>query len=248
MRTLVILASVLGLGLVSVESAMASDVYNGYSRNDRPYNGYKRHDHSYNGYSRGDQSYNGYSRNRHSYNGYSRNDYPYNGYSRRTVQKSQYQTRYTRTVTRSTNDRYQASRHAFPSRISSPGGRLFIFSPRMLAWAAYSPDGQLVRTGRASGGSGWCSDIGRSCRTPQGSFRIHSLGSAGCRSTIYPKPRGGAPMPYCMFFSKYYGVHGSYDVPNYNASHGCVRVTPSDAAWLRFNFMTVGTRVVVKPY
>ena len=52
----------------------------------------------------------------------------------------------------------------------------------------------------------------------------------------------------CMFFSKYYAVHGSYEVPNYNASHGCIRVTPADAKWLYYNFIEIGTPVVVKPY
>ncbi|MCB1827469.1 MAG: L,D-transpeptidase, partial [Coxiellaceae bacterium] len=37
-------------------------------------------------------------------------------------------------------------------------------------------------------------------------------------------------------------------VPNYNASHGCVRVKPNAAKWLRYNFMTIGTRVVVTSY
>lgn len=55
-------------------------------------------------------------------------------------------------------------------------------------------------------------------------------------------------MPYCMFFTQYYGVHGSYDVPNYNASHGCIRVPVKDAKWLYNNFIDIGTPVVVKPY
>lgn len=144
--------------------------------------------------------------------------------------------------------KFHGLKRAFPSRISPPGVRLFIFSPRKNAWAAYMPDGRLVGYGRASGGAGWCSDIKRSCRTPRGTFTVHSLGSAGCKSTRYPLGKGGAPMPYCMFFSKYYAVHGSPHVPNYNASHGCVRVKPVAAKWLRYNFMTIGTRVVVTSY
>jgi lipoprotein-anchoring transpeptidase ErfK/SrfK len=124
----------------------------------------------------------------------------------------------------------------------------FIFNPRSHSYTAINDNGKVVKTGRASGGSSWCSDIKRSCRTPVGSFRVWSKGGPGCKSSRYPKPRGGAPMPYCMFFSKYYAVHGSNDVPNHNASHGCVRVTPSDAQWLSANFIHVGTKVVVKPY
>jgi lipoprotein-anchoring transpeptidase ErfK/SrfK len=51
-----------------------------------------------------------------------------------------------------------------------------------------------------------------------------------------------------MFFSQYYAIHGSYEVPNYNASHGCVRVKPSDAKWLSSNFISIGTKVVIQPY
>jgi lipoprotein-anchoring transpeptidase ErfK/SrfK len=51
-----------------------------------------------------------------------------------------------------------------------------------------------------------------------------------------------------MFFSKYYAIHGSPDVPNRNASHGCVRVKPKAAKWLRHHFIKVGTRVVITAY
>lgn len=98
-------------------------------------------------------------------------------------------------------------------------------------WYAYE-DGRVVGSGRASGGRGYCPDIHRGCHTPTGGFRILSIGPANCRSSIYPKPHGGAPMNYCMFFSRMYAIHGSNDVPNYNASHGCVRVLPAAARWL----------------
>lgn len=124
----------------------------------------------------------------------------------------------------------------------------FIFNPRSHTWTAMSVSGKVIRSGRASGGRSYCPDIRRGCHTPSGTYNVISKGGAGCRSSRYPVGKGGAPMPYCMFFSRYYAVHGSYDVPNYNASHGCVRVTPSDAHWLSKNFMHVGTKVVVKPY
>ena|SRR3990167_2736296 len=124
----------------------------------------------------------------------------------------------------------------------------FIYNPRTLTWKAINSHGKIVRTGRGSSGRKYCPDIGRGCRTPTGTYHIISKGGASCKSSRYPRPHGGAPMPYCMFFSKMYAVHGSYDVPNYNASHGCVRVPKSDARWLYNNFMTIGTKVVIKPY
>jgi L,D-transpeptidase catalytic domain len=124
----------------------------------------------------------------------------------------------------------------------------FVFSPRSLTWRAYNSQGRVIRSGRASGGAHYCRDVGRACRTPVGSFRIISKRGPGCRSSRYPRGRGGARMPYCMFFSKYYAIHGSYDVPRRNASHGCIRVHPGAAKWLSHNFIRIGTRVVVTSY
>jgi lipoprotein-anchoring transpeptidase ErfK/SrfK len=123
----------------------------------------------------------------------------------------------------------------------------FVYNPRSLQWQAIR-NGKVVRSGKGSGGSHYCRDIKRSCRTPSGTYSIISKGGSSCRSSRYPVGRGGAPMPYCMFFSKYYAIHGSPDVPNHNASHGCIRVRPHDARWLNQNFMHIGSRVVVKSY
>lgn len=125
---------------------------------------------------------------------------------------------------------------------------VFIFNPRTKSYTAINSNGKVVRKGRASGGRSYCPDIGRSCRTPSGTFHIISKGPASCKSSRYPLGGGGAKMPYCMFFSKYYAIHGSDDVPNYNASHGCVRVRPGDAYWLSKNFIKIGTKVIVKSY
>ncbi|MDI9818209.1 MULTISPECIES: L,D-transpeptidase [unclassified Legionella] len=123
----------------------------------------------------------------------------------------------------------------------------FIFNPRSLTWKAVK-NGKVIKSGRASGGSKYCADVRRPCRTPSGTYRIISKRGADCQSSRYPLGRGGAKMPYCMFFSKYYAIHGSYDVPNYNASHGCIRVHPGDALWLHRNFIRIGTKVIVHPY
>lgn len=131
---------------------------------------------------------------------------------------------------------------------SSLFANTFIFSPRTHSFKAINDRGKVVKTGRASGGKNYCADIHRRCRTPVGTFRIIRKGGAGCKSSRFPIGRGGAPMPYCMFFLKSYAIHGSYDVPKRNASHGCIRLEPSDAKWLSRNFMRIGTKVVVRPY
>ncbi len=124
----------------------------------------------------------------------------------------------------------------------------FVFSPRTLQWQAINSNGKVVRSGHGSGGRGYCPDIHRSCRTPTGTYHVIAKSGPGCHSSRYPVGKGGAPMPYCMFFSHYYAIHGSPDVPNRNASHGCIRVVPGDAKWLNQNFVHIGTEVVVKPY
>ncbi len=136
---------------------------------------------------------------------------------------------------------------AYAMSPSNYGGKVFIFDPKTLIWSAYD-HGDLVRSGRGSGGQNYCADSHHACHTPVGVFKVWRKGGADCKSSMYPLPHGGAPMQYCMFFSKYYAVHGSNEVRPFNASHGCIRILPSEAAWLSKNFMDIGTTVVVKPY
>jgi len=58
---------------------------------------------------------------------------------------------------------------------------------------------------------------------PTGIFRYHA-------STIY----SGSPMPYSIFFLRGYAIHGSYETKYLGrpASHGCVRLRPTNAAAL----------------
>ena len=83
-----------------------------------------------------------------------------------------------------------------------------------------------------------------------GTHRVYSLGGPGCISHLFPIPRGGAPMPYCMYFSGGQALHGvpPYEVGEGNFSHGCVRMHVGDAEWLRYNFVNEGTKVIVRPY
>ncbi len=126
--------------------------------------------------------------------------------------------------------------------------KTFVFDPVQHKWFAYE-NGNLVKSGVASGGSNYCADIHRRCHTPVGVFSVRDKGGPGCKSSIYPIGKGGAPMPYCMHFTKFYAVHGSYEVvPGKNVSHGCIRIYPEAARWLSQNFMNIGTKVIVKPY
>jgi hypothetical protein len=138
---------------------------------------------------------------------------------------------------------------AFPATREATGRKVFIFDPKAAAWAAYDAQGNRVQTGGASGGKDFCEDIGRSCRTVTGTFKVYSKKGPECTSSLYPiETGGGAKMPYCMHFSGGYSIHAAYEVPNYNSSHGCIRVLPSAAEWLNHNFIDIGTTVIVKPY
>jgi lipoprotein-anchoring transpeptidase ErfK/SrfK len=66
----------------------------------------------------------------------------------------------------------------------------------------------------------------RGYRTPTGTFQPTAL-AVWHRSTIY----SGSPMPYSIFFLRGYAIHGSYEIKHLGrpASHGCVRLHPSNA-------------------
>jgi lipoprotein-anchoring transpeptidase ErfK/SrfK len=143
---------------------------------------------------------------------------------------------------------FAPSLFAMPAQISPPGEKMVLVDPQEHAWGAYDASGRLIRSGVAAAGADWCKDMGQECHTSTGSFRVRSLGSKNCVSPTFPMPHGGAPMPYCMYFTPEQALHGSYEVRRANISHGCVRLHVADAAWLRFHFVDVGTLVVVEPY
>lgn len=135
-----------------------------------------------------------------------------------------------------------------PQMINAPGEKVVIVDPRLHAWGAYSPSGVLIRSGLATCGANWCKDMDSPCHTETGTFRVLHMGGANCKSPSFPIPKGGSPMPYCMYFNEAQALHGHYHVVNGNISHGCVRMSVGDAKWLHNNFVQRGTLVVVFPY
>jgi lipoprotein-anchoring transpeptidase ErfK/SrfK len=66
--------------------------------------------------------------------------------------------------------------------------------------------------------------------TPSGTFTATSM-----NEIWYSKEWDNAPMPHAIFFMKDgHAIHGSYDVKHLGkaASHGCVRISPENAATL----------------
>lgn len=134
-----------------------------------------------------------------------------------------------------------------PKQIDPPGEKYIFVSVNKLAFGAYNPDGNLVYWGPVSTGRDYCPDIHRGCRTTLGTYRIHEKEGPGCESSKFPVGRGGAPMPWCMYFHGGFALHGSYEVPGYNDSHGCVRMFVVDAKWLNqdFTYDDNDTKVVI---
>lgn len=138
----------------------------------------------------------------------------------------------------------------FPLQINPPGEKVIMVSinPRVLAWGAYDSDGQLKGWGPASGGQDYCPDLHRACHSSTGKFSIYRKEGRDCVSSKFPLGRGGAPMPYCMYFNNGFALHGSYEVPGHNASHGCIRMLVPDAEWLNHNFVDDENVTVIISY
>ncbi|MCW2283232.1 hypothetical protein M2323_001001 [Rhodoblastus acidophilus] len=65
--------------------------------------------------------------------------------------------------------------------------------------------------------------------TPQGTYGVQSL-----QTMHYSKKYHNSPMPHSIFFHGGFAIHGTYDLANLGrpASHGCVRISPANAATL----------------
>lgn len=143
----------------------------------------------------------------------------------------------------------------FPVKLTGENEKQVIIDQEKLAWVAYDEQGNLVWWGPISSGRDKCSDSNRSCRTLTGIFRIFSKENDKCTSDVFPIGKGGAKMPFCMYFHKGFAMHGSDDIPGQRASHGCVRMFIQDAKWLNLNFVELsnegnqfmGTKVIVRP-
>ncbi len=92
---------------------------------------------------------------------------------------------------------------------------------------------QVVMSSRVSTGR-------RGRETPDGRFRVQSKSAMH-----YSKLYNNAPMPYSVQFAGNYFIHGFSSVPSYPASHGCIRVPLNGEAQAFYNWVSVGTPVVV---
>lgn len=145
----------------------------------------------------------------------------------------------------------------FPLHLLHNHEKVILISHQLLAWAAFDKTGKQINWGPISAGSPHCQEEAN-CTTPKGTFYIQRKQDEACYSKSFPQmisgEKGGAHMPYCMYFYKGYALHGSENLPGYHASHGCIRLFNEDAKWLNTRFVDVantqkkqtGTKVIIQ--
>ena len=101
-------------------------------------------------------------------------------------------------------------------------------------------DGRVVDAIHISTGSGkgyWLDGAWWDGETPRGSFEIYAKDPGWVEGSL-------GSLYNAMYFYEGFAVHGSYSVPDYPASHGCVRVSIEDANAL-YGRIPLGTPVLV---
>ena len=90
-----------------------------------------------------------------------------------------------------------------PLSIPEQNERILLINQVKMAWGAYNQYGKLIRWGPISAGTVKCVESSN-CSTPTGRYRIKRKNGEQCFSNSLPLrtdgERGGAYMPYCMFF------------------------------------------------
>ena len=100
-------------------------------------------------------------------------------------------------------------------------------------------NGSIIFDGRISSGK-------RGRETPEGEYTILQK-KRHHRSNLWPKPKGGAKMPYMLRLTNSRIAMHLGHVPNRPASHGCIRLEDGFAQEM-FEWAHVGITVYVEGY
>jgi hypothetical protein len=78
--------------------------------------------------------------------------------------------------------------------------------------------------------------------TPRGSYRVQRMEVMHRSHKYY-----NSPMPHSIFFRGGYAIHGSYETASLGSpsSHGCIRLSPANAAMLYRIVQAEGARIVI---
>ena len=117
------------------------------------------------------------------------------------------------------------------ARSQEGGGQYVVIDKSRQQLRAYDGN-QMVLQSEISTGK-------RGKETPNGRFRVQSK-SLMHRSRLY----NNAPMPYSVQIAGNYFIHGFSSVPNYPASHGCIRM-PVDTAREFYGWVHEGAPVEI---
>ena len=102
---------------------------------------------------------------------------------------------------------------------------------------------QTMHVRSESGNYDWRVSTARSgYYTPRGSYRPYAL-----QRMHYSHKYHMSPMPYSIFFAGGYAIHGTYSTASLGrpASHGCIRLSPGNAAALYQMVQTGGARITI---
>lgn len=126
----------------------------------------------------------------------------------------------------------QAPEEAAPAPQPAPAKRVVVDKTKQQL-TAYEGE-RIVLQSRVS--------TGRQGRTPSGNFK------AGVKQRMhYSRLYDNAPMPFSVQFSGNFFIHGFSSVPNFPASHGCIRLplTEDNPAKRFFEWVEIGTPIEV---
>lgn len=125
----------------------------------------------------------------------------------------------------------QLRRRQFVAVVGDKRTEISLADQRLRAWQGE----RLVLKCRVSSG--------RNGRTPSGRFRAGPYKARRHYSSLY----GNAPMPWSVQVTGNVFIHGFSSVPNYPASHGCIRVPLNEGNPARFFYEWVdrGTPITV---
>lgn len=132
--------------------------------------------------------------------------------------------KYRKTSYKSSKKSRRVSRYGVVARVNLSTQRMHVYKNgrRLYTWK--------VSSGRAG------------YRTPTGSYRVGRM-----HKRYFSRKYHGAPMPYAMFFRGGYAIHGTNAIGRLGrtASHGCIRLHPSNAATLFSMVRRSGGRVSI---
>ncbi|MDB4438577.1 L,D-transpeptidase [bacterium] len=123
-------------------------------------------------------------------------------------------------------------KHHFKVVVGAKRAEVDLAKQRLRAWQG----DRLVLSSRVSSG--------RSGRTPSGKFFAGPYKARRHYSSLY----NNAPMPYSVQVSGNVFIHGFTSVPDYPASHGCIRVPLDEGNPAKFfyEWVSVGTPIQVR--